>query len=207
MASPLHHHRRWAVRRKNIMKTGIAKVAAGLSLAAAGVLATTAQAQVLDQVQDNIGATFNVESLNWQQEITVGVAGQLTQIDFFVSTPGAATFYVGDGAPWQEEPYGFVLDFVTEETGWHAIDISSAGMEFEVGDGMALGLAGIGSTLWIGGGYEPPDGPYPGELWVNGMVYPIPGWDFAFRTWMLPGPGSLAMIGLAGLMMPRRRRA
>ena len=190
------------------MKTGIAKVAAGLSLAAAGVLATTAQAQVLDQVQDDIGSSFNVESLNWQQEITVGLAGQLTQIDIFVSTPGSATFYLGEGAPWQEEPYGFVLDFATEETGWHSIDVSSAEMEFEVGDGMALGFAGTDGGLWISGGYIGDGvGPYPGELWVNGMVYPIPGWDFAFRTWVLPGPGALAMIGLAGLMMPRRRRA
>lgn len=189
------------------MKTGIAKVAAGLGLAAAGVLATTAQAQVLDQVQDDVGASFNVESLNWQQEITVGLAGQLTQIDFFVSTPGAATFYVGEGAPWQVEPYGFVLDFATEDVGWHSIDVSAAGMEFEVGDGMALGFAGIGSTLWIGGGYDDPDGPYPGLLWVNGIVYPPTGWDLAFRTWVVPGPGALVMIGLSGLMMPRRRRA
>ena len=189
------------------MKTGIAKVAAGLSLAAAGVLATTAQAQVLDQVQDDIGSTFNVESLNWQQEVTVGIAGMLTQVDIFVSTPGSATIYVGEGAPWQEEPYGFVLDFATQETGWHSIDVSSAEMEFEIGDGMALGFQGTNGGLWLGGGYEPPDGPYPGVLWVNGIVYPIPGWDFAFRTWVVPGPGVLAMIGLSGLMMPRRRRA
>jgi len=190
------------------MKTGIAKVAAGLSLAAAGVLATAAQAQVLDQVQDDIGSSFNVETLNWQQEITVGLAGMLTQIDIYVSTPGSATFYVGEGAPWQEEPYGFVLDFSADETGWYSIDVSSSEMEFEVGDGMALGFEGIGSTLWIGGGYIGDGvGPYPGELWVNGIVYPIPGWDLAFRTWVLPGPGALAMIGLSGLMMPRRRRA
>ena len=113
----------------------------------------------------------------------------------------------GEGAPWQVEPYGFVLDFATEETGWHSIDVSAAGMEFEVGDGMALGFEGIGSTLWLGGGYEPPDGPYPGDLWVNGIVYPPSGWDLAFRTWVVPGPGVLAMIGLSGLMMPRRRRA
>ena len=190
------------------MKTRIAKMAAGLSLAVVGLLATAAQAQILDQVQDDIGASFNVETLNWQQEITVGVAGQLAQIDIYVDTPGSATIYIGAGAPWQGEPYGFVLDFSTDVTGWHSIDVSAAGLEFEVGDGMALGFQGTNGGLWLGGGYVGDGvGPYPGVLWVNGIVYPIPGWDFAFRTWVVPAPGALALIGLAGFMGPRRRRA
>jgi hypothetical protein len=190
------------------MKTGIAKVAAVLGLAAAGIFATTAQAQILDQAQEMLGSSFNVETLNWQQEIIVGVAGPLVQIDFYVTTPGSARFYVGAGAPWQSEPYAFELDFFTEVTGWHSIDVSSAGMEFEVGDEMALGFQGTEGGLWIGGGYIADGvGPYPGDLWVNGIVYPIPGWDFAFRTWVLPGPGAMAIFGLAGLMSSRRRRA
>jgi hypothetical protein len=191
------------------MKTGIAKVAAALSLAAVGLLATTARAQILDQTQEMVGASFNVaDTLNWQQEITVGVPGVLTQVDIYVATPGSATFYIGDGAPWQNEPYDFVLEFSSNEVGWHSIDVSSAEIEFEVGDGMALGWQATNGGLWVGGGYiDDGVGPYPGELWINGIVYPIPGWDLAFRTWMVPGPGALALLGLSGLMMPRRRRA
>lgn len=190
------------------MRTTIVKMAAALSLAAAGVLATTAQAQMLDQAQEMLGATFNIETLNWQQEIQVGLAGQLVQVDFYVSTPGSALFYLGAEGPWANEPYDFTLDFYTETTGWHCIDVSSANLIFDVGDTFALGMKGTEGGLWIGGGYvDDGVGPYPGDLWVNGIVYPIPGWDFAFRTWVIPAPGALAMLGLAGLIGPRRRRA
>ena len=190
------------------MRTTIARMAAALSVAAAGVFATTGQAQMLDQAQDMLGATFSVETLNWQQEIQVGLAGQLAQIDIYVTTPGSAMFYVGANGPWASEPYDFVLDFDTAETGWHSIDVSSADLVFDVGDTFALGMMGTDGGLWIGGGYIGDGiGPYPGDLWVNGVVYPIPGWDFAFHTWVVPAPGALAIFGLTGLIGPRRRRA
>ena len=191
------------------MKAGITKAAAVLGLAAVGALALPASAQVLDQVQEMTNASYNMDatSLNWQQEIITGIAGQLMQVDVYATGLGSATFYLNDGAPWQSDDNDFETVFSSHGAGWSSIDVSSAGLYFDVGDPFVMGWVGGGTGLWMGGGYiDNGVGPYHGQLFLNGSPHSNGGWDLAFRTWV-PGPGAVALLGLAGLASPRRRRA
>lgn len=192
------------------MKAGITKAAAVLGLAAAGVLATAAPAQMLDQIQEMTNASYNMDaqSLEWQQEIITGIAGQLVQVDVYANGAGSATFYLNDGAPWQGDTNDFEMLFTSTGSGWYSIDVTSAGLSFDVGDPFVMGWVGGGTGLWMGGGYiDNGVGPYHGELFLNGNPNGGGGWDLAFRTWVVPGPGAVALLGLAGLVAPRRRRA
>ena len=163
---------------------------------------------MLDQTQEMVNAQFNMDasSLEWQQSITVGVAGLLSQIDINVAIPGSSTFYVNVGSPWQVDAHDFVLNFSTADTGWHSIDVSSAGLNFSVNDVFVFGWDNTDGGLWTGGAFIDGGDPYPdGELWLTAAPF-LPGWELAFRTYMIPAPGGLALLGLAGLMGTCRRR-
>ena len=181
------------------------------SVAAIGTLAGTAGAGlILDQAQEMTSAAFNMDAtfLEWQQEITVGVTGQLAQIDVHVNTPGSATFYLNSGAPWQTDTNEFEMLFVGKTTGWHSIDVSSAGLTFDVGDNFVIGWIGGGDGLWMSGGFIDGGDPYPaGDLYLNGAPHtPGNNWDLAFRTHVIPMPGAIMLLGLAGAVAPSRRR-
>jgi hypothetical protein len=201
--------RRGRGKEESDMKTGITMAAAALGLAAVGLLGTPASAQMLDQVQDMTNASYNMDatSLNWQQEILTGIAGQLVQVDVYANGAGSATFYLNDGSPWQGDGNNFEMLFTSTGVGWYSIDVTSANLVFDVGDPFVMGWVGGGTGLWMGGGYiDNGVGPYKGELWLNGSFYSNGGWDLAFRTWVIPAPGALALLSLAGLVAPRRRR-
>jgi hypothetical protein len=192
------------------MKAGITKAAAVLGLAAVGMPAMSASAQMLDQVQEMTNASYNMDAtfLEWQQEIITGIAGQLVQVDVYAAGTGNATFYLNDGGPWQGDANDFEMLFTSTGPGWYSIDVSSAGLSFGAGDPFVMGWVGGGTGLWMGGGYiDNGVGPYHGELWLNQAPHSNGGWDLAFRTWVIPGPGGMAMLALAGLIAPRRRRA
>ncbi|MHC4429324.1 MAG: hypothetical protein ACYS0D_12100 [Planctomycetota bacterium] len=165
---------------------------------------------IIDQTQEVISASFNMDAstLEWQQSIEVGAAGLLTQVDIYVTTPGSSTFYVNAGSPWQVDAHDFVLNFSTAATGWHSIDVSSAGLVFSVGEFFVFGWDNTNGGLWTGGAFIDGGDPYPpGELWLNTAPY-VPGWELAFRTYMStsPAPGGLALLSLAFLTRTRRRR-
>ncbi len=44
-----------------------------------------------------------------------------------------------------------------------------------------------------------------GHVFANPGFNPFPGYDYTFRTWVVPTPGALALLGLAGLARRRRR--
>lgn len=48
--------------------------------------------------------------------------------------------------------------------------------------------------------------PYPyGCVYANSGFSQFPNYDYTFRTWVVPAPGALALMGLAGLVRRRRR--
>ncbi|UCD75294.1 MAG: hypothetical protein JSV91_16105 [Phycisphaerales bacterium] len=48
--------------------------------------------------------------------------------------------------------------------------------------------------------------PYPyGCVYANAGFQQFPNYDYTFRTWVVPAPGALALLGLAGLVRRRRR--
>ncbi|MHC4415333.1 MAG: hypothetical protein ACYS0G_08620 [Planctomycetota bacterium] len=183
---------------------------AGL-LVACALGAGQAQAGLIqDQTQELLNASFNMDAdiLEWQQEVTVGVAGPLAQIDVNVSQTGSAMFYLNVGSPWQNDANDFQVLFVGNTPGWHTIDVSSANLIFDVGDTFVMGWIGGGTGLWMGGGFIDNGDPYPaGDLYLNGAPHtPGNNWDLAFRTYVVPAPGPLLLLGLAALAGRRRRR-
>ncbi|MFU8828625.1 MAG: PEP-CTERM sorting domain-containing protein [Phycisphaerales bacterium] len=79
---------------------------------------------------------------------------------------------------------------------WTGVNLTPDTTYFLVFDGnTTLGIAGDTS------------GPYPhGHVYANAGFSPFTGFDYAFRTWVIPTPGAFAIIGLAGLASTRRRR-
>lgn len=60
------------------------------------------------------------------------------------------------------------------------------------------------STLGIAGSVS---NPYPfGQVYANAGFQSFPDFDYAFRTWTIPTPGALSVLGIAGLAATRRRR-
>ncbi len=177
-----------------------------LVLSLVGVLTGMAGAQTLDQQSPFQAATFNMDaqSLSWQQEVVVGLAGPLVQVDVYVAQRGSCTFYINDGPPWQSDPPNWTTTFTANTLGWQSIDTSAAGVSFNPGDHFVLGFIGGGTGLWLGGSYSPPLGGYPaGQLWLNNAFYSDGGWDVGFKTYV-PEPAALVVTALAALVLRRR---
>ena len=165
--------------------------------------AAPANAQILDQVSPYMNASFNADatSLNWQQEVVVGVAGTLVQVDMYVTTPGSCQFYINTGSPWQGDPHEFQTGLTSTTQGWVAIDTSSAGINLDVGDTFCIGILGGGTGMWLGGSYDPPFGGYPqGELYINSNIQGDGGWDLAFQTYMEETGGILGDLNCDGVL-------
>ena len=79
------------------MLAAFGPLAGGLVLIGVIFLAAVpANAQILDQVSPNMNASFNADatSLTWQQEVEVGLAGTLVQVEMYVNTPGSCQFFI-----------------------------------------------------------------------------------------------------------------
>jgi len=167
-----------------------------------------ANAQTLDQESPNMNASFNADasSLTWQQEVTVGLAGPLVQIELYVTTPGSCDVFINAGAPWQYDANDFETTLVADSVGWKTIDTSPAGLSFNPDDHFVIGIHGLDTGMWLGGSYLPPEGGYDrGRLWLNEAIHDDTDWDIAFRTYV-PEPGTLALLSLGALAMVSRRR-
>ena len=163
---------------------------------------------VLDQESPNAGASFNADasSLTWQQEVAVGLAGPLVQIELYANGTGSCEVFINAGPPWQYDAHDFVTTLVADSVGWKTIDTSGAGLSFNPDDHFVIGIQGLDTGLWLGGSYSPPEGGYPqGQLWINESIHGDTDWDIAFRTYV-PEPGTLALLSLGALAMVSRRR-
>lgn len=163
---------------------------------------------ILDQESDDWGGAFNVNAdwLTWQQEVTVGLEGQLMQVDLSVDMPGTAVVSINAGSPWQSDAPDFTTTLTATSPGWTSIDTSSARLFFDVGDTFVIQAVGTNSGLRLGGGHvNPPGGPYGrGELWLNEENYGDE-WDIAFRTYV-PEPATILMLGLGGAAVVGKNR-
>jgi hypothetical protein len=166
---------------------------------------------VLDQLSPlGPGAYYKANVLTWEQSVTAGMGGLLSQIDIYFFTNESVNFKLFAGPPWQVDFPEFDITFNPVENAWNNIDVSSANFFVSVGDTFTLMLHGSDPNTPLFGGSNDP-GLYPeGELWLNGNLYLGVGErDMAFRTYVdsqqtqVPEPSTMlflgsGLIGLAG---------
>ncbi len=185
-----------------------------------------AMADTLDQVSEEGNLTYLVDSsLDLAQSFTVGLSGQLTQIDLFigrdVATSSALQFDIRTltGAlPSEPDAGGNIFAAISSSAGtisttdgWHSFDVSGAGLSVNAGDVFAIALrsddaAGYRWNASDSGLYT--DGANFLRIvnWVEDpFSRPV---DLAFRSFVaVPEPSSLAILSVfAGLACVRRQR-
>ena len=131
-------------------------------------------------------ATFYVSwGAEWQQEVTVGVSGQLVGIELRMSDI-TTSFFINTGSGWQSDTH----DYVTSITGlnsnfdWLYIDLTPANLFYQTNDIFVFGsLSGWGNFPGFKGTSY--DTYAEGSLFRNGDLR---SGDFAFRTHVNPVP-------------------
>lgn len=156
------------------------------------IASAPASAQILDQVSPVIQNGSSNLDVQWvtQQEVIVGLAGPLVQIDLFTQAPGSCTFEIIEASPWTSMPPSFSATFTGTTAGtWESIDVSSAGLSFLPGDTFTIQFIGTGGGLWVGSAWDffasdPHAGYYPGRYFQNGMPMFFGAMDIAFRSYV-----------------------
>jgi len=156
---------------------------------------------------DNAGFSVGASVVN-QQGVTVGLPGQLMQVDVYIYWPGSGELFINTGAPWQTDAHDFTAPLDATNIGWVSIDTSPAHLTFDVGDRFVIGIQGFDSSLpYLMMGANASDLYGGGQLWHDAGLQPElrEGWDMAFQTYV-PEPGTLFLLGLGGLGLLKRRR-
>ena len=179
-----------------------------------------AQSGTLDQQSPFGNAWFNGDAVTlvWQQQVRVGVAGQLEGFELEISSanPGATIdLEIRVGPGWNTGAAAWTGTATTTIGGsvWERafFDTTSANLQFAVGDVFVLQMQGTATGGGIRGDYQAPPNqpPYPEDLFLNGPgCYADCGWRLGFNTWMLsgsnlrlsktgvcPGPVTLSVVG------------
>ncbi|MEZ6234984.1 MAG: GC-type dockerin domain-anchored protein [Phycisphaerales bacterium] len=204
------------------------------ALAAGAVLAGVVHADVLDQSQEVVsGSSLLVccggELVDHQQQVTAGIAGQLTRFEVLLSglKSGQATFFVNVGPGPQTDPHDFEMLIDVSSAGpstgdvWFEVDVSSANIVLNVGDEFVIGATGTPSMQAelraANVGTPPGYTGYPGgSQWsrrdgFNGGVFYQPfngNFDMCFRTYVEEAGGcepdltTGAVPGVSGYGVP-----
>jgi hypothetical protein len=187
-----------------------------LATVASGGSIIRAQTGQLDQSGPMIeigpnAAQFNVDtdSLIWQQQIRVGVAGALegVRLRFFGNVGASVAVRIRLGSAWADGPALVDIIAIKAVAEFESIfiDMSATGITLGAGDTFVLETQGTNSGVALIGSFvDPPDGDplYPEPLFLGSGAYRA-GWRHGFETYMLtdsePCPGDLDGDGAVGL--------
>jgi hypothetical protein len=183
------------------------------------LLVTAASAQVLDQSYDpgNVGG-YSFNSTNPQaQSFTVGITGLLTQVDiraynFFGGATAPLTVGVYQFNPGSPPTLGALLataslpqSSVPSTSGFLSFDLSASSPMVTIGQQLVIRASTASSTsyLWEG---RTPGGYSSGQGYVssgNNLFTTLSGtgWDFGFRTYVIPVPEPAGMTSALALVL------
>ena len=159
---------------------------------------------ILDQNQPNANvymAAFSQTDLAQSfQQSADNIAGAGIYL-YLYGNPGNVTISLWDALPNQG---GTQLASGTDvgapdswfDVYWDPVSVTSGVTYYLVFTDESTGMGIAGDT----------NNPYPyGHVFANAGFQPFPQYDYTFRTWAIPAPGALALLGLAGLARTRRR--
>ena len=146
--------------------------------------------------------------LVWQQGVTPGLSGLLSQVDFYFFTTDDIQLTLYEGAPWQTGTPSVFLSLSPAAVGWNSIDVSAEGFMVSAGTPFTIGLRGFnpGSDFFGGavGGY------LEGVLYLNEAPSADGTWDMGFNTYVdvVPEPSAVYLASVATVIgWTLRRRA
>jgi len=182
------------------MKKSIISVVTAMGLSAAAL----GQTGTLDQQSPMTNASYNLNasSLTWQQQVRVGVAGQLEGFQLMIQGNAGAQFNarvrVGDG--WNTGPIVYNQLHTKPGSGNEImfIDVTSANVMLNVGETFVIETQGNDTGAGLVGNYvAPPGNPlYPECLYLNAPgCFADGGWRHGFNSYMLVGGGLNLSIG------------
>lgn len=191
------------------MKFRLKNVAAatGLMLSLVGAISPAFATIILDQGNAALSPqSFGLSSeLTWQQGVTAGQTGKLSNVDVFFLEAGSVEFSIYGSAPWNTSTAAF-RSVVNVTSGWNSINVDSANFYVDIGKQFSIGLHGVGPPDTVGpsfggsgvfGGNN--NGAYAGgELWWQfqdqfgrgtnpqplGAPIDPPIYDMGFRTYV-----------------------
>ena len=164
---------------------------------------------ILDQNNPPLNVGLN-DGLEWQQQITVGLGGELSGITLYTNSGvDTDTVKIGVGSAYYTGQWAFTTTVGIGSTGTF-IDTSSANILLNPGDHFVIDVSGGPGCCNLAGSTTAYSG---GDLWlnINGTHYDytqLYGYSMAFQTYMntdVPEPGTLVFmgtgaLGLAGLL-------
>ena len=180
------------------------KIVLALGAAVALTVGTASAELIIDQLQDDASvymAAFSQTDLaqSFQTQLYDNIAGAGIFLQPGIGTTDNVTIELWDFLPTEggtmltsASAMGTAGEWV--DVYWDPYTITPDTTYYLVFTG--------NSTLGISGSVA---NPYPfGMVFANPGYNPFPDFDYTFRTYTVPGPGALALLGLAGLA--RRRR-